>query len=36
VMLAETVLFYSKWISGRVDDGNKASSQHRGQAQSLG
>jgi hypothetical protein len=36
VMLAETVLPYSKQASCRIDDGNKASSQHHGQAQSLG
>jgi hypothetical protein len=36
VMFAERVLFYPNQLSGRVDDGNKASSQDHGQAQSLG
>jgi hypothetical protein len=36
VILAERVLPYSKQTSCRIDDGNEANCQHRGQAQSLG
>jgi hypothetical protein len=36
VMLAERVLFYPNQLSGRLDDGNKASSNHRGPTQGLG